>query len=79
MNAIMISQLNIDLILGFISPIQQIIKDLQNLQSPPSKYTNELIVVTEFYESPHNYPDNADMTHTVFVPNAIKYSLEFDP
>lgn len=31
------------------------------------------------YESDHNYPDNANLTHEVKVPNTKKYILTFDP
>ena len=36
-------------------------------------------IMEEVYESPHNYPDSANLKHIVRIPAAIKYTLIFDP
>jgi len=66
--------------------LSEVLPTLQNLLSLASRFTTKPPILTlgngivnEVYESPHNYPDNADMSHLVQVPGAVKYILHFDP
>jgi len=79
LNALMITKLNLDLITSLLPYIQDFASILSQVQGPAPKLVNGIGQVKEVYESDHNYPDYANQTHEIKVPNASKYVLTFDP
>ena len=66
--------------------LAKILPSLQNTMGSLSQFklrepvlTIGSAIVHECYESPHNYPDGANWTHLIKIPQAKRYILTFDP
>ena len=79
LDSLILSPLTLDLIALVLPRVKNLFKSLSSIPTPPSQLVLGLGIIESVYESPHNYPDSANLTHTVKTPGALKYNLTFDP
>ena len=79
LNSLILFPLDVKAI-GEIHPlISELSAGFSGIPSFESVLSMGIGIIEEIYESPHNYLDNCNISHTIKVPCAIKYTLEFDP
>lgn len=75
---LMLSKLGLNMLSQFLPILQNLIASLSHFYSPAAKLTLGSGIVSEVYESQHNYGDNLQTTHLIKIPQVKKYTLYFD-
>ena len=78
LSALVLSPMDLGLISEVLPLLNVITSELSKISAPTPVLSLGIGIIAEVYESPHNYLDGSDLTHTIRVPNAKKYMLEFD-
>ena len=79
LSALVLSPLELSLISEILPLVTKISNELSKIAAVPSALSLGIGIVEEIYESPHNYLDNSQLKQIIRVPNAVKYTLIFDP
>ena len=79
LSALVLSPMDLGLISEVLPLLNIITSELSKISAPAPVLNMGIGVISDVYESPHNYLDGSELNHTIRVPNAMKYTLEFDP
>jgi hypothetical protein len=79
LNALVLSPLTSKMISEVLPAISDISALFSGIPAGKTILAGGVGSVEEVYESSHNYPDSANLKHSITVPGAIKYTLSFDP
>ena len=79
LDSVILSTLSLNLVSIVLPVVTKIFQTIAGIQAPPSRFIHGFGLVESVYESPHNYADNSNLTHTIEIPGATKYLLTFDP
>lgn len=79
LSSLVLSPMELALISEILPLADVIAKELSKISAVPAALSLGIGIVEDLYESPHNYLDNSQLKHTIKIPNAVKYTLTFDP
>ena len=78
LRALSVLKFNEDFSAYLITEMMRLTNELTSLKGRKGEMSTAVSSITQIYESEHPYPNSADQTHSVVIPGALNYTLEFD-
>ena len=78
LNILILCKMHLDFLSKLLPALGSLIASVALFPQQPGKMMGGVSIAHELYESTHNYADGLNISHTIAVPFAKKYTLKFD-